>query len=168
VLEDFVAQRITAATADGSLAAHAEGWLKARIANKREAIEESRAQLPGRVASASVAASKYTEDLGKFEGPARELVDAKLRAAPDRLVGAERKLAETERDRLDLEVADREAESIGAALGDFARVWTLMTPENQGRLLRALVAAVRVKEETGVVEVELVNFAADAGSKEAA
>jgi hypothetical protein len=43
-----------------------------------------------------------------------------------------------------------------------------MTPENQGRLLRALVAAVRVKEETGVVEVELVNFAADAGSKEAA
>jgi hypothetical protein len=51
--------------------------------------------------------------------------------------------AETERDRLDLEVADREAEWIGAALRDFARVWKRMTPENQGRLLRALVAAVR-------------------------
>ena len=45
---------------------------------------------------------------------------------------AERQLAETERDRLDLEVADREAEWIGAALRDFARVWKLMTPENQG------------------------------------
>ena len=167
-LEDFVAQRITAATADGSLAAHVDASLKARIAGKREAIEKIRADLPGRVASASVAASKYTEDLGKFEGRARELVEAKLRAETDRLVAAERQLAETERDRLDLEVADREAEWIGAALRDFARVWKLMTPENQGRLLRALVAVVRVKEETGVVEVELVNFAADAGSQEAA
>lgn len=67
-----------------------------------------------------------------------------------------------------IEVADREAEWIGAALRDFARVWTSMTPENQGRLLRALVAAGRVKEETGVVKVELVNFAADAESKETA
>lgn len=145
-----------------------QGDVKARIAGKREAIEKIRADLPGRVASASVAASKYTEDLGKFEGRARELVEAKLRAETDRLVAAERQLAETERDRLDLEVADREAEWIGAALRDFARVWKLMTPENQGRLLRALVAVVRVKEETGVVEVELVNFAADAGSQEAA
>lgn len=60
--------------------------------------------------SASVAASKYTEDVGKFEGRARELVEAKLRAETDRLVAAERQLAETERDRLDVEVAEREAE----------------------------------------------------------
>jgi len=142
--------------------------LEARIVGKRKAIEKIRADLPGRVAAASVAASKYTEELGKFEGRARELVEAKLRAETDRLVAAERQLAETERDRLDLEVAEREAKWIGAALRDFARVWKLMTPENQGRLLRALVAAVRVKEESGVVEVELVNFAADPGAKEAA
>ncbi|WP_433934116.1 hypothetical protein AB3662_06475 [Sorangium cellulosum] len=41
-----------------------------------------------------------------------------------------------------------------------------MTPENRRRMLRALVAAVRVKEETGVVEVEFVNFSADANSQE--
>ena len=34
-------------------------------------------------------ASKYTEELGKFEGRARELVEAKLRAETDRLVAAE-------------------------------------------------------------------------------
>ncbi|WP_437992678.1 hypothetical protein [Sorangium sp. So ce145] len=50
------------------------------------------------------------------------------------------------------------------ALRDFANVWGLMTPENRGRLLHALVAAVRVKEDTGVVEVELVNFSAGARS----
>ncbi len=167
-LEDFVAQRITAATADGTLAVHVKAALDARIDGKRKAIEKIRADLPGRVAAASVNASKYTEELGKFEGRARELVEAKLRAETDRLVAAERQLAETERDRLDLEVADAEAKWIADALRDFARIWTAMTPENQGRLLRALVAAVRVKEESGVVEVELVNFAADPSAKEAA
>lgn len=167
-LEDFVAQRITTATSDDSLAAHVDAALKKRIGGQREAIETIRADLPGRVASASVNASKYAEELSKFEGRARELVEAKLRAETDRLVAAERQLAETERDRLDLEVASNEAAWIVGALRDFAPVWKLMTPENQGRLLRALVAAVRVKEETDVVEVELVNFAADAGSKEAA
>ena len=61
-----------------------------------------------------------------------------------------------------------EAKWIADALRDFARIWTAMTPENQGRLLRALVAAVRVKKESGVVEVKLVNFAADPSAKEAA
>jgi len=42
--------------------------------------------LPGRVASASANASKYTEELGKFERRARELVEAKLRAETVRLV----------------------------------------------------------------------------------
>ncbi|WP_441288584.1 hypothetical protein ACSRUE_42705 [Sorangium sp. KYC3313] len=61
------------------------------------------------MASASVNASKYTEELGKFEA-ARKLIEAKLRAETDRLVAAEHQLAETARDRLDLEVADKEAE----------------------------------------------------------
>jgi len=83
-------------------------------------------------------------------------------------VAAERQLAETERDTLDLKVAVNEAAWIVGALSSFAKVWKIMTPENQGRLLRALVAEVRVQEATGVVEVELMNFAADRGAKEAA
>jgi len=167
-IEDFVAQRITAATTDGSLARHVEVTLAKRIAGRREALERIRVDLPGRVASASANASKYTEELGKFEGRARELVEAKLRAETDRLVAAERQLAETERDRLDLEVAAAETTWAVGALRDFARVWKFMTPENQGRLLRPLVTVVRMKESTGVVEVELVNFAADPDAKEAA
>ena len=66
-LEDFVAQRITTATADGTLAVHVKAALDARIDGKRKAIEKIRADLPGRVAAASVAASKYAEELGKFE-----------------------------------------------------------------------------------------------------
>jgi hypothetical protein len=43
-----------------------------------------------------------------------------------------------------------------------------MTPENRGRLLRALVASVRVNDATGEVEIELVNFSADARAEGAA
>lgn len=54
------------------------------------------------------------------------------------------------------------------ALRDFANIWRLMTPENRRRLLRALVAAVRVKDATGEVEIVLVNLSADTRAEEAA
>jgi hypothetical protein len=43
-----------------------------------------------------------------------------------------------------------------------------MTPENRGRLASALVVAIRVDEASNQVEVELVNFAAEAQASEAA
>src|SRR5690606_12076011 len=71
-LEDFVAQRITAATADGTLVPHIEQSLRRRIEEQRKALAAMRADLPGRVASASAAASKLTDELGKLDGRARE------------------------------------------------------------------------------------------------
>jgi site-specific DNA recombinase len=196
-LEELVAERITAATADVKLVQHIERSLRARIEAQRASLAAIRADLPGRVASASAAASKLADELGKLDGRARELVEAKLRVEADRLVAAERQLAETERDLADLEVADAEATWMLGALRDFtapsalpsfaravglratrplrglralrlANVWALMTPENRGRLLRALVASVRVNDATGEVEIELVNFSADTRAEEAA
>ena len=86
----------------------------------------------------------------------------------DRLVAAERQLAQSERELVDLELADAEAKSMLGTLRDLANVWGLMTPDNRGRLLRALVVAVRVNEATGVVEVELVNVGAAARTWSAA
>lgn len=108
-LEELVAERITAATADVKLVQHIERSLRARIEAQRASLAAIRADLPGRVASASAAASKLADELGKLDGRARELVEAKLRVEADRLVAAERQLAETERDLADLEVADAEA-----------------------------------------------------------
>jgi len=167
-LEELVAERITAATADVKLVQHIERSLRARIEAQRASLAAIRADLPGRVASASAAASKLADELGKLDGRARELARAKLRVEADRLVAAERQLAETERDLADLEVADAEATWMLGALRDFANVWALMTPENRGRLLRALVASVRVNDATGEVEIELVNFSADARAEGAA
>jgi hypothetical protein len=142
--------------------------LDRRIAAKRQAVEAMLKQLPSRVASASAAVSKLTEELSRLEGRAREMAEEKLVAESDKLVTSERLLAQAELDRKQLARAADEAQWMAGALRDFGRVWKWMTPENRLRLMRALVAQVRVAEATGEVEVELINFAIEAGAQEAA
>ena len=55
-----------------------------------------------------------------------------------------------------------------AALRDFAKVWVNMSPDNQGRFLRALIDKVVVDEDKGTCRVELIDFGAASGTKEAA
>jgi DNA invertase Pin-like site-specific DNA recombinase len=167
-IEDFVVQRISKATEDGTLAAAVADSLDRRIAAKRQAVEAMLKQLPSRVASASAAVSKLTEELSRLEGRAREMAEEKLVAESDKLVTSERLLAQAELDRKQLARAADEAQWMAGALRDFGRVWKWMTPENRLRLMRALVAQVRVAEATGEVEVELINFAIEAGAQEAA
>ena len=167
-LEEFVVERIALATADGSLVAEVERQMRARTDARRTANEELRKRLPDEIANTSSAAMRYVEELGRLQGRSRELVEAKLRTETDRLTAAEQRLAQAENDRIDVEVADAEREWIVRALRDFGRVWSLMTPENRGRLARSLVVAIRVDEASNQVEVELVNFAAEAQASEAA
>jgi hypothetical protein len=96
------------------------------------------------------------------------MAEEKLVAESDRLVTSERLLAQAELDRKQLGRATDEAQWMAGALRNFGRVWTWMTPENRLRLMRALVTQVRVAEATGEVEVELINFAIEAGAQEAA
>ncbi|PZR09629.1 MAG: resolvase [Archangium gephyra] len=166
-LEEFVVERIALATADGSLVAEVERQMRERTDARRKANEELRKRLPDEIANASSAATRYVEELGRLQGRSRELVEAKLRTETDRLTAAEQRLAQAENDRIDVEVADAEREWIVRALRDFDRVWSLMTPENRGRLARSLVVAIRVDEASNQVEVELVNFAADEASEAA-
>lgn len=161
-IEDFVVERIRDATADGTLAARVDEQLKRRIDARRAAAKQNPEKLPVELADASTTASRFADELPKFEGRARELVERKLRAQTDHLTAVEHLLSETDNDRIDFEVAEKEREWFRLALNDFERVWKFMTPENRGRLLRALVVAVRVNEANNEVEVELVNFASDA------
>jgi site-specific DNA recombinase len=167
-LEDFLVERIAHATADGSLVAEIERQMRERTAARRKANEDLRKSLPDELATASSAATRYIEELGRLQGRSRELVEAKLKAETDRMTAAEQRLAQAENDRLDIDVADAEREWIVGALRDFGRVWSLMTAENRGRLASALVVAIRVDEASNQIEVELVNFAAEAVTSEAA
>jgi hypothetical protein len=161
-----VAERLAEATTSGALAAEVREALDVRLRKQRKELEKSRAGLPGQVATLAANASRYVEELMRLEGKAREVVEAKLNAESEKLATAERMLAEVERKLEDLADAEVEGEWVCKALGDFASVWTLMTPENRGRLLRALVTNVKVDEDSGTVELHLVKLTGE--PKEAA
>jgi hypothetical protein len=88
---------------------HVDASLGVRI-TRRQPIEKFRAELVDRP-RAPRSVRRSTPSTSGSSRAARELVEAKVRAETDRLVAAERQLAETERDRLDLEVADAEAKT---------------------------------------------------------
>lgn len=167
-IEDFVVERIADVTTDGTLAERTKSKLQARIAKARADYVELRRALNTRIADCSATASKLADEVARLEGRARELVEAKLRIEANNLEAAESQLRAVDKDAVDLELDASHLEWFVNALRDFGNVWMNMTPENQGRLLRAVVADVRVNEETGVCRVELVNFNAVAGAREAA
>ncbi len=167
-LEEFVVARLTEATADGALAERVQTKLTERVAKERSTFAKVRKALAAQIAEASAATSKLTDEVVRLEGRAREHVEAKLRDEAARLDEAERRLHALEDNALDLELVESQREWFVGALRNFGKVWGEMTPENQGRLLRALVAKVSVDEKTGMCRVELVNFDAAASAKEAA
>ncbi|MCL2726671.1 MAG: recombinase family protein [Polyangiaceae bacterium] len=163
-IEDFVVARITEATVDGTLAERIHVKLSERIAKERTVLVDIRKALAAQVAEASIVVSKLTEEVLRLDGRARELVEAKLCVEANRLADAESKLRKLENDAQNIKDCDKEW--FVEALRNFRKVWSDMTPENQGRLLRALIAHVHVNE--GNCHIELVNFSAAAGAREAA
>lgn len=127
-----------------------------------------RTALAAQIVEVSVTTKKLTADLAVFEGRARQLVEEKLRAEALKLSDAERRQRTVERDLESLAYAEHHRDWFVAALRDFSKVWHDMTSENQGRLLRALIARVSVDEGTGVCRIEMVNFDAAASAGEAA
>ena len=90
------------------------------------------------------------------------------RRKADRLAASEQQLRDLERDAAELEIARKDHAWFVAALRDFAKVWVNMSPDNQGRFLRALIDKVVVDEDKGTCRVELIDFGAASGTKEAA
>ena len=104
----------------------------------------------------------------RLDGRARELVEQKLHVEADRLQANEQQLRDLERDAAELEIARKDHAWFVAALRDFAKVWVNMSPDNHGRFLRALIDKVVVDEDKGTCRVELIDFDAASGTKEAA
>lgn len=160
-IEDYVVERIEEAAFDGALAREVEDALTQRLDRRREDLEELRAKLPAPIANYSANASRYVEELTRFEGKARDLIEQRLNVETQRLAAAERQLRDAERALAELEDTATEVQHVIGALRDFRFVWDAMTTPNRGRLLRALLERVVVDESSGRVDIHLVDFSAD-------
>jgi len=157
-IERFVVERIARHTTEGGFVPHVEQLLHARTESRRATAEQLRAELPAKIAAAADQAKRLSEQATRLKGRARELVEAQLVVESDRLLAAEKQLTAVNCDLEELAAERTVADWVIDALRNFARVWDLLTPENKGRLLRILVAQVRVDEDKGVIEVELAGF----------
>ncbi len=151
-----VAAQIPAVAPSGEVAAA----LQERLAERRSELERAKGELPARIAAAAADASTYAEEVARSEGSTREVFEAKLRASTEAMAAEKECLGRVDRELAVLvALTERyaEVEWVAEALGDFERVWELMTAPNRARLLGLLVERVVVSgDEVAVQLSELV------------
>jgi DNA invertase Pin-like site-specific DNA recombinase len=159
-IEAYVLDRLREVTADGSLAAEIAAGVKERVASRRKDIITERQKLPAEIASLSAEGKRLVETIAEVNGAARRLVDERLREIGDQLTRCEARLAAAERELGNLDAIEVEATWVARCLAEFDAVWDVLTPENRGRLLQAVVQRVEVDEPANKVSVYITDLSA--------
>jgi hypothetical protein len=157
-IEAYVIESLREATLDGGLAAEVAASVKERVAARRSAIVTERQKLPSEIAELSAEARRLVDSMGGVSGTARRLVDERLQQVGDQLARCEGQLAAAERELANLDALEVEVGWVAGCLNDFSAVWDVLTPENRGRLLRAIVQRVEVDEPENKVTVVLADL----------
>lgn len=84
-----------------------------------------------------------------------------LQQVGDQLAGCEAQLAAAERELANLDALEVEVAWVARCLTDFGGIWDVLTPENRGRLMRAVIQRVEVNEPANQVSVFLADLGAD-------
>ncbi len=163
-IEAYVLARLREATTDGKLAADITAAVLARVAARRANLQTERSKLPPQIAALSLEVRQSVDALTNVTGPARRHVEARLEDASDQLARAEARLAEAKRELSNLDDIEVEASWVTDCLAEFHQIWDVLTPENRGRLVRAVIQRVEVDEPANQIKV----FVADLGAGEPA
>jgi len=162
-IEAFIIDRIRAVASDRALAGDVLRRLEERVARQRQPLLTERRALPAHIAKLSSEGRRLVEKIGEAGGgAAQSLLDQRISEVGDALARAEQRLGEVERALFALDDAEIEMKWVVKALGDFDAVWDVLTTENQGRLVRALVRRVEVDEASDQVTAVLVDLSAGA------
>ena len=132
-----------------------------RLAGRREALALERKGLPASIGALAADGKKLVDTLVDVEPASRRLVDARLADISRQIAAHETRLTEVERQIATLDEVQVEAEMVARLLADFNAVWSALTVENRGRLVRALVREVIVDEAVGQVTVVLADLAGE-------
>jgi hypothetical protein len=157
-IEGFVVERVRDALADGRLAADVTRAVKERLAGQRVSLVAERQELPSKIAALSTEGKRLVESVSSVTGAGQRLLDAKLQEVGDQLGRLETRLREAEHRLSLLDACEVEAGWVLRCLADFNQVWDTLSPENRGRLVRAVFDRVEVDEPSGDVRVFAANL----------
>jgi len=161
-IEGFVVARLRTATADGKLAREVRDRLHDKLEARREDLVTERKELPTRIAMLSAEGRRLVETLGQARGTAHRLLEERIEELGAKLAASELRLTEVERAILSLERTELEVGWVADMLGRFDVVWDAMIPENQVRLVQAIVERVEVDERDGRVTAVLADLCPEA------
>ena len=159
-IEEYVIERLREAVVAGSLAAEVEASVKERLKGRRKDLQTERKKLPAQIASLSAEGKRLLATMADVDGVARRLAEERLQGLGNELGRCERRLATVERELAAIEKAEIDASWVARCLNDFTAIWDVLTPENRGRLLRAVVQRVEVDEPANKVKVVMVDLCA--------
>ncbi len=150
-----VLARLREATADGPFAADLVAGMKERVSGRREVALTEPQKLPVEIATLAAEGKRLVETIAELDGPARRLVDDRLKEMGEQLAHREVRLVAVERELANIEDIAVEASWIAECLTKFDLIWGDLTPENRARLLRAMIQRVDVDEPSNKVSVVL-------------
>jgi DNA invertase Pin-like site-specific DNA recombinase len=172
-VEEHVVQRLSdMAACEGFTREVLEGFEK-RAGHVEASLEKERKLLSAAVSRMPAESRRVASELAGLTGIARQRAEAQLQSAEERRGQQELRLIEVERELEALTL--RRADTTWAAkmLGDFSRLWPMLTPQMQSRLVEVLVEKVEVNRTTGRVVTllwdlgEAVTATGPAGRKDA-
>ena len=160
-IEEFVVDKIRAATSDGSFAADVTAQLEDRVETRREHLLDEQKGIPRELAKLKSEGKKLAESMADKEGAARRLIDERIAEIERQLATHEVRLAEIQQVLGDLDARVVEGRWVTDTLAHFDKVWEALNVLNQARLVRAIVEEVLIHEQNGTVEVVLADIGLD-------
>lgn len=165
-IEEFVVQQIRTGLVNRNLAADITAVVRARVQVRKAAMETVRRDLPRKIGQFSADGRRISVALLDAAPEARRFLDEELRRVNAELAAHERRLADAERDLAAIEQLEVEASWVARALEDFDAVWDVLTPDNRGRLVRAVVDRVEIEEDGRGITMRLADLHAGQGGED--
>jgi site-specific DNA recombinase len=161
-IEDFVVERLRHSLKDRHLIEQVVGAMRSRVTDTVVAHAKEKTLLVAKIADVSSRVRNLAlqvEERGAVRDRARELLHERLEERGAELALFQERLERIERELAALDDARVEADWLEQTLGEFDAVWDALTPENQARLVRAIVERVVVDEATGAVKMYVADLA---------
>ena len=148
-------ERLRHTLANGGLVSEVVGAMRERVAKTTAAHTSEKQLLVEKIAQASFRVRNLTAQAeeGTVIGHGRTALHERLEERGAELVALQERLERIERELAQLDDARVEADWLAQTLAEFDAVWEVLTPENQTRLVRAVVERVVVDDATGSVKM---------------
>ena len=160
-IEEFVVEQLRGAVATPDIATEVEQELLVRVEALRAELKKRRRNLRDHLRQREAECRRVADEASTASGRPRVLLEERAAFLAQELNEGQASLRETKKKLAAVDQAEVDGKWVASMLRDFDQVWEVMSVENRGRLVHALVRTVTVDDAEGTVEVELVDLASE-------